>query len=73
MDENPREADQLERKSAVRIGSRRMRFPVAAKMALATAGAAAGTPGSPQPPGGSTLGTMWTSTTGGASLMRNTS
>jgi len=34
-------AGQAERRSAARIGRRRMRFPVAAKMALASAGAAA--------------------------------
>ena len=39
------------------IGSRRMRFPVAAKMALQTAGARGGTPGSPTPPGSSALST----------------
>src|SRR5689334_8223158 len=71
--ENPKKSVQPGRRSAARIGSRRMRFPVAAKMALATAGAAGGTPGSPQPPGGSALGTIWTSMTGGASLIRRTS
>lgn len=36
--------------SALRIGSCRMRFPVAAKIALVTAGAIGGVPGSPTPP-----------------------
>src|SRR5438034_3048187 len=36
--------------SSGRIGSFRMRLPVAAKMALVTAGASGGTPGSPIPP-----------------------
>src|ERR1700741_2382552 len=73
LDENPQKAGPAERRSAERIGRRRMRFPVAAKMALASAGAAAGTPGSPHPPGGSVLGTIWTSISRGASLMRRTS
>ena len=40
------------------IGSFLIRFPVAAKIALHTAGAIGGTPGSPAPPWGSLLGTM---------------
>jgi len=48
--------------SSVRIGNLRMRLPVPAKMALHTAGASGGTPGSPAPPAGALLGTMWTST-----------
>ena len=48
----------------VPIGSLRMRFPVNAKIALQTAGAIGGVPGSPTPPGASLLGTMCTSTTG---------
>ena len=40
------------------IGSRRIRFPVAAKIAFAIAGATGGTPGSPTPVGGSLLGMM---------------
>jgi hypothetical protein len=44
--------------SLMRIGSLRMRLPLAAKMAFATAGAAGGTPGSPTPVGCSMLGTM---------------
>ena len=34
----------------MRIGSRRIRLPVAAKIALVTAGATGGTAGSPTPP-----------------------
>ncbi len=45
-------------RSSLRIGSRRMGLPVAAKMALQTAGAIGGVPGSPTPPGGSLLCTM---------------
>jgi hypothetical protein len=40
------------------IGSRRTGFPVAAKIALHTAGAMGGVPGSPIPPCFSVLGTM---------------
>ena len=47
-----------ERKSSGLIGRRRTRLPVAAKMALATAGATGGTPGSPTPVGLSVLGTI---------------
>src|SRR5216110_2222600 len=46
------------------IGSRRIRFPVAAKIALQTAGARAGSAASPTPPGGPSLGTRRTSTCG---------
>ena len=53
------------------IGSLRIRFPVAANTALATAGARGGTPVSPMPPGSPLLGTMCTSTSG-ASLIRRT-
>ena len=49
----------------------RMRLPVAAKIALTTAGAIGGVPGSPMPPGVSVLGTMCTSTLG-ISFMRST-
>jgi hypothetical protein len=42
------------------MGSARIRFPVAAKMALQSAGAMGGTPGSPTPPGGALLSKMWT-------------
>src|ERR1043166_4534974 len=51
-------------RSAARIGSRRMRLPVAAKIALATAGATAGTGGSPTPKAGSALGATCTSMAG---------
>ena len=51
-------------------GSLRMRLPVAAKIAFATAGAIAGVPGSPIPPGASVLGTICTSTFG-ISFMRS--
>jgi hypothetical protein len=40
------------------IGSRRIRLPVAAKMALQSAGANGGTPTSPIPPGGASLSAM---------------
>ena len=50
-------------------GSLRNRLPVSAATALAIAGAIAGTPGSPRPVGGSTLGTKYTAT-GGASVIR---
>jgi len=40
---------------------------------MASAGASRGTPGSPQPPGGSELSTMWTSILGGHRFMRSTS
>ena len=59
-------------KSAGRMGRRRMRLPVAAKMALQTAGAMPGVLASPMPPGLAWLGTMWTSTLG-ISSMRTTS
>ena len=39
-------------------GNSRIRFPVAAKIALQTAGANGGTPGSPTPAGGASLSTM---------------
>jgi hypothetical protein len=57
--------------SPVGNGSTWMRFPVAAKMALATAGPTGATPGSPTPVGGSADGTMWTSTLG-ISFIRST-
>src|ERR1039457_1240977 len=44
--------------SVIRIGKRRIRFPVTAKIALAIAGAAQGTPGSPIPPAFSLFSTM---------------
>src|SRR5207245_5090786 len=49
---------------ASRNGSWRSRLPVAANIALATAGATGGTPGSPIPPAFSALETMCTSTSG---------
>src|ERR1700732_639367 len=54
--------------SLARIGSRRMRFPVAAKIALASAGATGGTPGSPTPVGFTVLGTMCTSIFGDSKI-----
>ena len=54
---------------AMSKGSARSRLPVAAKIALATAGAIGGVPGSPMPPGASVLGRMCTSTRG-ISFMR---
>src|SRR5262245_4652343 len=57
-------------RSSARIGSRRMRRPVSVKIALATAGATGGTPGSPTPPILSVLGTMYASTSG-ASFIRS--
>jgi hypothetical protein len=56
-------------KAAGATGSFRRRLPVAAKIALATAGAIAAVPGSPIPPGACVLETRCTSMTG-ASLMR---
>src|SRR5438045_2396703 len=52
-------------------GSVRMRFPVAAKIALQTAGAAAGSPGSPKPVGAAVDLMKCTSTARGALAMRN--
>src|ERR1700736_1343598 len=56
------------------IGRRRMRLPVAAKMALHSAGAKGGSPGSPTPLDGTSIpfGTMCTSVTGGDSSIRST-
>ena len=45
-------------KSSGRIGRRRRRLPVTAKMAFASAGATGGTPGSPTPPILSVVSTM---------------
>ena len=51
--------------SSAGLKGRRVRcLPVAAAMALATAGAAGGTPGSPMPVGAALEGTICTSTTG---------
>ncbi len=44
--------------SLARMGSRRIRWPVTVNNALARAGATGGTPGSPTPVGGCSLGTM---------------
>ena len=52
-------------------GRLRSRCPVAAAMALATAGAMTGVPGSPTPVGFAADGTMWTSIRG-ASPIRST-
>src|SRR6266849_10192954 len=59
-------------RSSARMGSRRIGLPVAAKMALHTAGAIGGVPGSPTPPGASPLSIICTSALG-ASLMRTMS
>jgi hypothetical protein len=53
----------------VSMGILRSRLPVAAKIALATAGTMAEVPHSSIPPGGSKFRTMWTSIAG-ASFMR---
>ena len=53
-----------------RMGMVRIRCPVSEKIALVTAGAIGGVPGSPTPPGASPLGTRTTSTSG-ISLMRS--
>ncbi len=50
----------LETRYAFESGNSRIRFPLAAKIALQTAGANGGTPGSPTPAGGASLSTMWT-------------
>src|ERR1700741_3023980 len=50
--------------SIIRIGSVRIRFPVAANIALAIAGAVHGTPGSPIPPDFSLFSTMCVSIVG---------
>jgi hypothetical protein len=59
-------------RSSARIGRRRMRLPVPAKIALQTAGAITGRPGSPMPVGSSVLLTTWTSILG-VSLTRGMS
>src|SRR3989442_12735391 len=58
-----------------RIGRRRMRLPVAAKIALHNAGAIGGTPGSPTPPSGAlkSPGIRWTRISPGACAIRATS
>ena len=50
----------LETRYVFDSGNSRTRFPVAAKIALHTAGANGGTPGSPTPAGGASLSTMYT-------------
>jgi len=54
------------------MGIFRSRLPVAAKIALLTAGTMAEVPHSPIPPGGSEFRTIWTSIAG-SSLMRSIS
>jgi hypothetical protein len=56
------------RNAVVSTGIFRSRFPVAAKIALVTAGMIAEVPGSPIPPGGSEFCTMWTSMAGASSM-----
>jgi hypothetical protein len=63
-----RQARQLDFRSWFISGSERMRLPVAAKIALSTAGAATAIVGSPTPPQKSPLGTMTTSTFGISSI-----
>ena len=55
-----------------RIGSARTGLPVSLSIALATAGAIGGVPGSPTPPGNAAEGTMWVSISG-APAMRSMS
>lgn len=55
----------------LRIGRRRIRLPVAAKMALVSAGAAGGSGGSPIPAGGLSVGRMWTSISGDSAIESN--
>src|SRR5450432_2843735 len=54
----------FQNKTQLKIGSARIRFLVAAKIALHSAGASGGTEGSPIPVGASALSTKCTSTTG---------
>ena len=53
------------------IGNARRRLPVAAKMALQSAGATKGTAASPMPPGASSLSTRCTSSSGDSLLRSN--
>ena len=54
------------------MGSLRIRFPVAANTALATAGASGGTPGSPMPPGWTVGSVTVRGRKGGVSSARGT-
>src|SRR5438045_9731800 len=58
-------------RSSARIGNRRIGLPVAAKVALHTAGAIGGVPGSPAPAEASLLGMMWTALWGTAFARSN--
>jgi hypothetical protein len=55
---------------ATSTGSFRRRLPVAAKIALVTAGTMSEVPASPMPPGDSWLGTICTSTSGASFIRR---
>ncbi|MGF6372355.1 hypothetical protein OKW40_005171 [Paraburkholderia sp. RAU6.4a] len=54
--------------SDVSTGNARMRWPVALKIALQMAAEVGGTPGSPTPPGGASLGTIYTRVSGTESI-----
>ncbi len=58
--------------TTLEIGNRRTRFPVAAKIAFATAGANGGTPASPTPPRGSPSAGKRCTCMSGASFIRST-
>ena len=64
-------AAQLHCRSVRAMGRRRMRLPVAAKMALQTAGGSGGRAGSPKPVGGLSLWMKYTSILAGEALMRS--
>src|SRR5512143_836118 len=68
---SPRDPAEVLLRSSGLIGNLRMRLPVAANTAFATAGAIGGTPVSPMPLGGFVLGTMCTSTLGISSMRSN--
>ena len=53
------------------MGRVRIRFPVAAKMALQIAGATGGNAGSPRPVGGKSVLAKWTSSFGESGLRRS--
>ncbi len=55
-----RQLQDLVAKLVFESGNSRTRFPVAAKIALQSAGMNGGTPGSPTPAGGAALSTRWT-------------